>query len=140
MTPTLMGRIQTRIFVIATVGVLWTLIIAPFLPGVSKTSVAYGMTFRILLLVLVAGLVWEVVYQGLQQFRWEKDWPALFGLLNGINEGIVVWLLTVAFDINVPGSAFLVHFTTTWIVLWLFVNGPMRVIFIRWRYRGGRVL
>ncbi|MGH9015046.1 MAG: hypothetical protein ACRDZ1_14085 [Acidimicrobiia bacterium] len=140
MTPTLIGRIQTRVFVVATVGSLWTLIVTPFLPGVNRVSTGYAMTFRILLIVLVAGIGWELVYHGLQQFRWEKDWPTLFGLLNGINEGVLVWLLVVAFGINVPGTAFLVHFTTTWIVLWLFVNGPIRVVFIRWRYRGGRVI
>lgn len=140
MTATLFGRIQTRVFVVATVGLLWTIIVTPVLPDRGRLSTAYGVTFRVLLIVGVAGIGWELVYHGLQQFRWEKDWPALFGLLTGINEGISTWLVARGFDIKVRGSAFLVHFATTWIALWLFVNGPMRVIFIRWRYRGGRIL
>jgi hypothetical protein len=139
-TPTLLGRLQTRIFVVAVIGSLWTLVIAWALPGVPSASTAYARAYVILLIVGVAGLAWEIVYHGLQQFRWEKDWPALFGLLNGINEGVLVWLLLLAFDVDVPGSAFLVHFCTTWIVLWIWVNGPMRVPFLRWRYRGGRIV
>ncbi len=27
------------------------------------------------------------------QFRWEKDWPTMFGYLTGINEGIVAYLV-----------------------------------------------
>lgn len=140
MTPTLIGRFQTRIFVVAVVGGVWTLLITPFLPDRGNLSTAYGVTFRVLLIVGVAGLAWEVVYQGLQQFRWEKDWPAFFGLLTGINEGIATWVLARAFGIEVSVLPFAIHFSTTWIALWLFLNGPMRIVNIRWRYRGGRLL
>ena len=65
-------------------------------------------------------------------------------MLTGITEGIVVYLLLSAgipWDVgDVPVDAFLVHFITTWIVIWLVANGPMRVVFIRWRYRGGQLL
>ena len=39
---------------------------------------------------------------------------------------------------GVDGAAFLVHFATTWLVVWLFLSGPVRVPFVRWRFRGGR--
>ena len=146
MTPTLIGRLQTRFFLVAVIGVLWTLLVGPFLPrpaGATLTDV-YDVAFAALLTVLLAGLAWEVVYHALQQLRWEKDWPTLFGLLTGVNEGIVAYLLLRnGFPVDVgrvAGPAFVVHFTTTWIVLWLWVNGPMRVFFIRWRFRGGRLL
>ena len=90
--------------------------------------------------MLGAGIVWEFVYHGLQQFRWEKDWPTLFGLLNGFNEGVSTWFLMQAFDIDVAGITFLVFFVSTWLVLWLWVHGPMQVVFIRWRWRGGRFI
>jgi hypothetical protein len=140
MTPVLLGRLQTRIFVVAVIGSLWTLIITPVLPDRGDLSAAYGVTYRSLLIVLLAGLVWEFIYHGLQQFRWEKDWPTMFGLITGINEGIVVWFIMVALDINVTATTFLVYFITTWIVLWLWINGPMKVVFIRWRWRGGRLV
>ncbi len=145
MTPTLFGRIQTRIFLVAVVGSLWTLLITPVLPGGGDDGVPYAMTFSILLVVGVAGIVWEFVYHALQQFRWEKDWPTLLSLVTGINEGLLAWLIVAAgfapgIDDGVPLAAFLVHFITTWLVIFLYANGPMRVPFLRWRYRGGRLV
>jgi hypothetical protein len=100
------------------------------------------MTFIILLTVLVLGIVWEFIYHGLQQFRWEKDWPTFFGLLTGLNEGLLVWILIKAGAIpgvgDVPVSAFLIQFITTWLVIFLVVNGPVQIFFSRWRFRGGR--
>jgi hypothetical protein len=141
MLPTLNGRIQTRLFMLATWGVLITLVITPVLPG----DPDHRTTYLILAAVAVLGVVWELVYHGLQQFRWEKDWPTLFGFLTLLNEGALVWLLLELEA--VPGidgvprfSAFLVDFLVIWVVIWLWVNGPMRVPFIRWRFFGGRIV
>jgi len=147
MTPTLSGRLQTRVFILATVGLVWTLIVTPFLPetgGVSLGDV-YEVTLGVLLSVGVVGLGWELLYHFLQQFRWEKDWPTLFGFFNGFNEGLLLWLLLEAgaipwVDRDVPFSTFAFHFGTTWLVVWLFLNGPMRVVLPRWRFRGGAIL
>jgi hypothetical protein len=139
-----MGRLQTRFAVIAVIGSIWTAMVSPLLPGGGSLGDRYQTTFSVLAVVLVAGLVWELVYHFLQQFRWEKDWPTFFGLVTGINEGLAAWLIVQAGW--APGqpdpsvAAFAWHFATTWIVLWLWVNGPMRVPFIRWRYRGGRLI
>jgi hypothetical protein len=140
--PTLYGRIQTRIVLLIVVGGIWTLIITPFLPTGQPLSASYRTTFLVLLTVLVLGVLWEFVYHGLQQFRWEKDWPTFFGLLTMINEGILVWLLLNAGVVpgidSVPLSAFLIQFITTWLVVWLVANGPVQIFFSRWRFRGGR--
>ena len=96
MVPTLYGRIQTRIVLLVVVGGIWTLIITPFLPTGESLGASYRTTFLVLLTVLVLGVLWEFVYHGLQQFRWEKDWPTFFGLLTMINEGLLVWLLIKA--------------------------------------------
>ena len=53
----------------------------------------YSLGYAALVVVAVVGIVWELIYHGIQQFRWEKDWPTLFGLLTGINEGIVVYFV-----------------------------------------------
>jgi hypothetical protein len=144
MLPTLMGRIQTRIIALLVIGGIWTLIIGPALPVPGSLSDTYDVAFRILLTVTVLGIGWEIVYHLIQQFRWEKDWPTLFGLLTGVNEGILVWILADAGAIpgvdSVPGDAFLLDFATVWLVVWLWVNGPMRVPFIRWRFRGGSLI
>lgn len=141
MLPTLNGRLQTRVFMLATWGSLITLILTPILPG----DPDYQTTFIILATVTVLGIVWELIYHGLMQFRWEKDWPTLFGLLTCINEGALVWLLlelevVPGIDGVPPFWAFLILFLVTWVVIWIWTNGPMRVPLIRWRFFGGRIV
>ena len=90
---------------------------------------------------LWVGLVLSMFYHLLQQFRWEKDWPVLFALLVGIPEGVMVFFVArQVLDPQPPGTLFLVHFTTTWLITWLMAIGPMRMLFIRWRFNGGRVI
>ncbi|MEM7286737.1 MAG: hypothetical protein AAF480_10335 [Actinomycetota bacterium] len=150
MTPTLVGRIQTRLFLLATVGVVWTIIVTPALPrgtalpGESTMGELYSVTFGALVLVAVLGAaIWEPIYHALQQYRWEKDWPTLFGLLTGVPEGILAFLILDNMMMDTSGvatpSTFWTHFITTWLLVWLAANGPMRVLMIRWRYRGGRL-
>jgi hypothetical protein len=141
MLPTLNGRIQTRIFMLATWGSLITLLLTPILPG----DPDYRTTYIILATVAVLGVAWEVLYHLLMQFRWEKDWPTLFGLITCVNEGALIWLLL---DLElVPGidgvprfPAFLIDFLVIWMVIWIWVNGPMRVPLVRWRFFGGRIV
>lgn len=170
MTPVLLGRIQTRLFVLGTVGVLWTLIISPFLfistpdglemvltidsmGGPNPVLQTYKLTFAALAITAVFGcLFWEPLYHFLMQFRWEKDWPAFFHLLSGIPEGISTFLLLHVAVLNpfgdigpdkeqyVPGLAYIFLFASTWIITWLAANGPMKIFFIRWRFFGGRLI
>lgn len=144
MLPTLAGRIQTRIFVLVVIGGLWALVIGPLLPGSGSLSSNYLAMYEILLIVTVLGVGWEFVYHGLQQFRWEKDWPTLFGLLVGIPEGIAAFFVArtgvLEHADGASVEAFVIGFGTTWLVTWLFVNGPMRIFTVHWRFRGGRLL
>lgn len=142
MLPTLNGRIQTRIFMLVVFGGIITLLITPVLPG----DPDYRTTYTILATVLVLGIVWEVIYHGLMQWRWEKDWPTLFGLLNAINEGVLVWVL-LKLDLvpgiegdKVPFSAFVIMFLVIWLFIWVWTNGPMRIFNLRWRFFGGRLV
>ena len=147
MTPTLRGRIETRLVLLATVGVVWTAIVSPLLPRPkgAPLHMVYTITFKAILTVAVVGIAWELLYHALQQFRWNKDWPSLFGLVTMINEGIVVWFVLHIFNV-IPGTdgwsspirnLFLIHFMSTWLLLWLFMQGPLRVVIPRWRFEGG---
>lgn len=145
MVPTLNGRIQTRIFLLAVVGGLITLIIVPFLPGSAPLGDKYRDGFLVLASVAVLGVFWELLYHLLMQWRWEKDWPTLFGLVTLVPEGLLVWLLLQAGAIpgivgTVSAPAFCIDFLAVWLSVWLVANGPMRVPFIRWRFRGGRLV
>lgn len=146
MTPVLAGRLQTRLFIVCTVGVLWTALVTPLLPVPSGVGVggAYRMTFGSLGLMAVLGLVWELLYHLLQQARWDKDWPTLLGLVTVVNEAIPLWFVARALGV-VPADAapfvlpFAIDVGTTWLLMWLFLQGPVRVLHIRWRFEGGRV-
>lgn len=143
MTPTLPGRIQTRLFVVFTAGLVWTLLLTPFLPvGFLPLRSAFQTTLTALALVAGLGVVlWEPLYQFLQQFRWEKDWPAIFVLLQAVPEGWLVYLvLRNVFPVEVTPQPFLIHFATTWLVVFVCLHGPLRVPFLRWRFRGGRLI
>lgn len=165
MIPVLLGRIQTRLFATFTVGLLWTLVITPFLflstPDGYQIALGfdggladvYKLTLAALAITgIVGAFVWEPIYHGLMQFRWEKDWPAFFQLLEVVPEGLSTFLLLHVAVLNpvgdigpdkeqyVPVLAYTFLFFTTWIVVWLFVNGPMKIFFVRWRFRGGRLI
>jgi hypothetical protein len=145
MVPTLSGRIETRLFLLAVIGGLITLVIVPALPGSAPIGDKYRNGFLVLISVAVLGVLWELLYHFLMQWRWEKDWPTLFGLVTSVPEGLLIWLLLSAGAIpgiagTVGGVAFLIQFILIWLGVWLVANGPMRVPFIRWRFHGGRLL
>jgi heme/copper-type cytochrome/quinol oxidase subunit 4 len=145
MVPTLFGRIQTRLWLLACIGGLITVLLAPALPMQASLADKYRATYVVLGAVAVIGVVWELLYHLLMQWRWEKDWPTLFGLVTGIPEGLLVgFLATRGLLPFLPGpvepATFVIHFVVVWLSVWLFANGPMRVPSIRWRFRGGRLL
>lgn len=145
MTPTLIGRIQTRVVLLATVGLLWTLLVTPLLSRTrfSTTDDVYPATLRALFWTALFGAVlWEPLYHFVQQWRWEKDWPIGLGLVTGVNEAVLVFLVMRP-SIDGAGATtatFWQHFISTWIVVWAVANGPIRALLPRWRYRGGRIL
>lgn len=146
MVPTLSGRIQTRLVLLASIGVVVTALMVPVLPGVAgPLSDRYRIGFLVLAAVALLGVGWELGYHFLMQFRWEKDWPSLFGLVTLLPEGALLGVLLhygmlPPIEPAPPQAAFAAHFTGVWLSVWLVANGPMRVPFIRWRFRGGRLL
>src|SRR5215813_10329998 len=142
MVPTLNGRIQTRVVLLAVIGGLVTAVITPALPLSGPLADRYQDTYLILAIVAVLGIGWECLYHLLMQWRWEKDWPTLFGLLTLVPEGLLVWLLlqtgaVPALAGTVSPAAFCIQFLAVWLAVWLVANGPMRVPLLRWRFRGG---
>jgi hypothetical protein len=145
MVPILIGRVQTRLFLLAVVGSAVTALVVALLPVQAPLSDRYRAAFVVLAAVAVLGIGWELLYHLLMQFRWEKDWPSLFGLLTGVPEAVLLWLLVRAGAVPLlgagpPGWAFAAHFAAVWFAVWLVANGPMRVPFLRWRFRGGRLV
>lgn len=150
MTLTLTGRLQTRLLLVLIVGVTWTALLTPLLPRPVEVTLpdTYRMTFTALGLMAIIGLVWELLYHALQQLRWDKDWPSLLALLAVVNEALAVWLVGHAVGLIRgpvgPSSPvlplFATHFVTGYLVMWFFIQGPLRVLLVRWRFSGGRLI
>ncbi len=135
MTPTLIGRWQTRLVMILTLGVIVTAAFAATRDGPFFPTLGYVLGF---------GLVWDILYILVQKLRWDRDWPAVFQVANGIVEGLLIfWLIA---SIGLPGiprgsvgpATFAAHYGLVWLTIFVWVQGPMRVFFPRWRFHGGR--
>lgn len=140
MTPTLVGRLQTRVFVTLVIGGCWSALVAAVLPAASLRDVVI-----VLATMGVLGLLWEFLYHWLMGFRWEKDWPSLLGLLTGVNEGVLLALVldsgsVPGLPVGPSGVVLAIHFISVWLVTWAWLQGPMKVFDPRWRFRGGRLL
>lgn len=138
MTPILTGRWQTRVAMLGTLGVLVTALFYLAYRG--------GPFFLILGYVLAFGLVWDVIYIAVQKLRWERDWPTVFQVANGIIEGALIYVLiaTTGLPGIKPGSVtlgvFVAQYGLVWLTTFLWVQGPMRVVLPWWRFRGGRLV
>ena len=146
MLPTLGGRIQTRLFLLAVVGGVVTLIIGPLLPISAPLSVVYQDTFVILAAVAVLGIGWECLYHfadamavgegladALRPGHGDPRGPARLAAADALAR-------SPASAGTVPAAAFVIDFALVWLAVWLVANGPMRVPFIRWRFHGGRLV
>jgi hypothetical protein len=144
MTPTLFGRWQTRLLLLATVGVFVSM---PFATGLIGSG-ASSVYFWILGYVAIFGLGWDVLYNYLQKFRWDRDWPAAYQLLAGIWELVFVYCGVKLFGfLPIPQAkdqlspeVFLLHYSTVWLAVFIVSQSLMRIIFPRWRFRGGQWL
>ncbi|MDI9636177.1 hypothetical protein QQ056_12035 [Oscillatoria laete-virens NRMC-F 0139] len=141
MTPTLFGRWQTRLFLLATAGGSITLLFALGILGPGAGAIYFG----ILAYVALFGLAWDVFYNRLQQGRWDRDWPAAFQWLAALGEAL--FLLLVIKIIGLPGvprwmpvGLFFLHYSCVWLAVFLTSQSLMRILFIRWRFNGGRWL
>ena len=95
--------------------------------------------------VLLLGFLWDIVYNGLQILRWDRDWPPLFFVIGGLFEGLFLWDLT--YFIALPGvdpqltfSRFAAHYGTVFILILAFMLAPLKVIFLNSGFRGGRLI
>lgn len=139
MTPTLFGRWQSRIYLLATVGILVSL---PFAlqDGLEQFHQIY---FWVLCYVGLFGLGWDILYTYLQKFLWDHDWPGAIQLIAAIFEGVFLALMInyVALP-NIPHANFnwvnyAMHYSVVWVFIYMASWVLMRLMFPRARYRGG---
>jgi hypothetical protein len=96
MTFTLFGRWQIRVLLLATVGMLLTILIA-----IKSSSAIAGQTFLTLLYLSLFGLGWDFGYHQLQRLRWDGDWNGLLQFGGAVWEGI--FLVIVIKVVGLPG-------------------------------------
>jgi hypothetical protein len=138
MTPTLFGRWQTRILLLSTVGPFVTFFFAILAFVLYGTVLDFFKPFILLILVIVFGIGWDVLFNFLQKLRWDRDWPPAFFLIAAFIEMFPVML--VGLLLQVPPIFFLFHYWFVWWSIFIAMQGPMKIIFPRWRYRGGQWL
>jgi hypothetical protein len=136
MTPTLLGRWETRLLLFVTAGSLVTLLYSLLFGSLQIRFIVLGY-------ILLFGFGWDVIYQFLLTYRWDQDWPTFFQVLAGIWEAVFVWLLIKT--LHLPGippaiSAiqFIPHYALVWLSIFVISQGPLRIFFVGWRYRGGK--
>lgn len=137
MTPTLIGRWQSRTVVLLTVGVVIT-----FIFGMLYADM--GTPFALLLYVLVLGFGWDVLYRLLQVPRWDSDWSPIFAIAGGVIEGLFLWLLIQAADLpgiadGLPFWKFAPHYGTVLIAMLVMLLGGLKILFPQWRFHGGKI-
>lgn len=134
MTPTLTGRWQTRLFLLFTLGLPITACFAWLLGS--------SIPFVLLWWTLIFGFGWDALYNQIQRGRWDSDWPPTLQLAGGIAE--LLWLFVLVYILRLiappPFAAFLAHYITVWVAVFLASQSVMRILFPRWRFRGGQLL
>lgn len=142
MTPTLSGRLQSRIGVSLIGGLPAVLLLAMLFPGRGGRASSTVVGLEILALTIAFGLAWELGYHVIQQFRHDRDWPTGIALVVGIPELTLVRHACVAMDVadGMSLTRFAAITAVVWVAIWLTGQSVMRVVNPFWRFRGGRLL
>jgi hypothetical protein len=141
MTPTLAGRWQTRILLYIVVGLPVTLIYAWYL----DLDEDFLDPFVFLTALFAVGLLLDPLYNYIQRFRWDNDWPFAFFVFFGICEFLITLALLNAGALDrflvyrIDNGTALVHFSWVLLFMLLGVLAGVQVFFIRWRFKGGEI-
>ena len=136
MTPTLLGRWQIRLFLLATVGLIISLVVGLIVKDFVTPLFA-------LLYVFLFGVLWDLLYQFITTFRWDRDWPTCYQVAAGVIEGVLVWGLILTRKLPgipepPPFIVFLIQYGAIWLSIFVLTQGPLRVLWLKWRYQGGQ--
>lgn len=142
MTPTLAGRWQTRLLLYIFVGLPVTWAYAFF---VLELDEGFLDPFVFLTALFIVGALLDPVYNQIQRFRWDNDWPFAFFVFFGIVEFLItLGLLNIgALDpflvFRIDNGTALVHFSLVLFSMLLGVLAGVQIFLIRWRFKGGEV-
>ncbi|TCJ23179.1 sortase domain-bontaining protein [Nocardioides jejuensis] len=134
MTPTLAGRLQTRIALAVVPGLPVTAFSAAMLDKLTPADALVG-----LVAITVVGLGWDAAYQAIQDRRWDRDWPRPFTLLSWIPEAFGSWLVLHLLDRAAPLGTHLAFFTALWLAALAVRAMVLPVLLPRSRHEGQRL-
>lgn len=134
MTPTLAGRLQTRLALAVVTGLPVALATAGLLDRLTIPGALMG-----LLAVTVLGLGWDAAYTSFQDRRWDRDWPRLFTLLSWAPEAFGSWLALNLLGAAAPLGAHLVLVTALWVAALVAQGTVLPVLLPHWRHDGRRL-
>lgn len=151
MTPTLLGRWQTRLLLFVVLGLPITFFWGmykegwPWPPPTQLDSI-FIQSFIFITCILVLGLVLDVLYMQIQRFHWDQDWPFAYQFFFSIVEFLIVFyavdydLLEVLFDRVKPTfTDAACHFALVFIPSFLALLGGVQIFMVRWRFKGGEL-
>jgi hypothetical protein len=145
MIPTLAGRLQTRLFLFVVIGLPITFLFAMAQGGWQWDWPRVQVYLWFICAVVAMGLLLDPLYIFAQSLRWERDWPFLFqAFFSWVECAIVYFLARAGLVPFLPEAAFqglatpALHFTLVFVPSFLALLGPMQVLFLRWRFKGGQ--
>lgn len=156
MTPTLLGRWQTRILLLVLIGLPVSILYGLYLgigEGSPRAILIFGLALdplplRIIGVITLVGLVLDPFYIQIQKFRWDRDWPFVFQALALVFEFAIVLGLIRAdlLPFVTRGGlserdAFHValHFSIVFVLSFIAILGIIQLFFVRWRFKGGEL-
>ncbi|QXT38915.1 hypothetical protein [Gymnodinialimonas ceratoperidinii] len=145
MIPTLSGRLQTRIFLFLVIGLPITILFGMAQAGWRWDWSVVQIYLWFLCAVVGMGLLFDPLYIFAQSLRWERDWPFAFqAFFSWVEFGVVYFLARAGLVPFLPETAFqslgtpALHFALVFVPSFLVLLGPMQVLFLRWRFKGGQ--
>ncbi len=139
MTFTLFGRWQIRVLLLATVGMLLTILML----ARSGSPIA-RQTFSVLIYLSLFGLVWDFAYHQLQRLRWDGDWNGLLQFAGAVWEGL--FLVMVIKAVGLPGidragfdiPGFIGFYTVYCVLNSIVTHSLLRILSPYSRFNGGQ--
>ena len=147
MTPTLLGRIQTRLLLFVFVGLPVTYLFSWYWFGLDSRF--FNIPFKVLFMMFLIGIVLDPIYILIQGFRWDHDWPFAFQAIFTCVEFLLVlglaelslfsFLNFSAFQSWAVFQIFATHFLILLVLSLAFLLGGLQIFLIRWRFKGGEL-
>lgn len=135
MTPTIAGRLQTRL----------ALAVVPGLPAAAFAAATLdklppGDALTGLGIITLLGFGWDAAHQAIQDRRWDRDWPRIFTLASWVPEAFGSWLVLEVLGAAAPLGTHLAFFTLLWGAALVFRVAVLPVLLPRWRHEGQRLV